>query len=371
MKFVLLDKDPATEARRGRLETAHGVINTPCFMPVGTQACVKALNSALLEEQGVEMLLANTYHLYLRPGHKTIAALGGLHRFMSWEKPLLTDSGGFQVYSLAALRKISPDGVSFRSHIDGSLHFLSPEMAMEVQMALGVDIMMCLDECTPYPATKEQANSSLELTTQWAKRCWQAKGENPNALFGIVQGGMYHDLRKISLEALAAISFDGYALGGLSVGEPKDMMREIVSLCAPLLPSEKPRYLMGVGFPEDILQAVESGIDLFDCVIPTRCARNGLLFTNTGNIVITASHYRQDEKPLDASCDCYTCRTHSRAYLRHLYMAGEISAMLLNTIHNIRYYMVLMEKIRAAIEMGEFISFKRSFLDNHQGGNKN
>ncbi|MCF8054509.1 MAG: tRNA guanosine(34) transglycosylase Tgt [Deltaproteobacteria bacterium] len=361
MRFTITHTDTNSLARVGEINTAHGAINTPCFMPVGTQASVKTLTNSLVEEQGAEIILANTYHLYLRPGHNIIAQLGGLHQFMRWQKPILTDSGGFQIYSLASLRKVTPAGVFFQSHIDGSSHLLSPELAIEAQCAFGVDIMMCLDECTPYPATSEQAEQSLTLTAQWAKRCKEAKGENPNALFGIVQGGMYPDLRRKSVASLLEIGFDGYALGGLSVGEPKELMKEMVETAAPMLPADKPRYLMGVGFPADIVHAVGNGIDMFDCVIPTRCARNGLLFTNEGNIAIGSSRYLKDKNPLDNTCDCYTCRNFSRAYLRHLYVSGEITAMVLNTIHNLRFYMRLMEGIRTAIKTGAFAELSNKF----------
>ncbi|MEI7590412.1 MAG: tRNA guanosine(34) transglycosylase Tgt [Deltaproteobacteria bacterium] len=357
MKFTINHTDKNSKARTGKISTTHGDIHTPCFMPVGTQASVKALTSALIKEQGAEIILANTYHLFLRPGHEIIKALGGLHKFMAWDRPILTDSGGFQVYSLSAIRDISEAGVSFQSHIDGTRKFLSPEIAIEIQEALGVDIMMCFDECTPYPASFEEAKKSLELTLRWAKRCKDAKSESDNALFGIVQGGMYQELRKQSLDALADIGFDGYALGGVSVGEPKEMMQEIVASCAPLLPADKPRYLMGVGFPDDIIHAVTNGIDMFDCVIPTRCARNGLLFTNGKNIVIGNAVYAQDGSAIDEQCDCYVCKNYSRAYLRHLYVADEILAMILGTIHNVRYYMRLMEKIREAIANDCFKQF--------------
>ena len=314
-----------------------------------------------IKDCGAEIILGNTYHLYLRPGHETIKKLGGLHRFMNWPDPILTDSGGFQVYSLGALRKITPDGVMFRSHIDGSKHFLSPQKAIEIQEALGSDIMMCLDECTPYPATLSQTKDSLNLTVKWADLCGRAKTSVDQALFGIIQGGTYLDLRKQAVEQTAVLGFDGYALGGVSVGEPKDIVYEITDSITPLLPADKPRYLMGVGTPQDIVFGVSCGIDMFDCVIPTRCARHGLLFTNSEKIVIKNSRWRECNDPIDETCDCYTCKNYSRAYLRHLYIAGEILAMVLNTIHNVRYYMRLMEQIRAALKEDRFLEFKKNF----------
>ncbi|HQL90406.1 MAG TPA: tRNA guanosine(34) transglycosylase Tgt [Syntrophales bacterium] len=362
-RFELLKTDRNTGARLGRMTTAHGEVRTPVFMPVGTQGTVKAMTPTGLEEAGAEIILGNTYHLYLRPGHELIRDHGGLHRFMHWDRPILTDSGGFQIFSLGPLRRITEEGVHFQSHIDGSRHFLSPERAIEIQEALGSDIMMCLDDCTPYPADRAYAAKSMALTHRWAKRCREAKISEDRALFGIVQGGVHRDLRRASAEALAAIGFDGYAIGGLSVGEPKDLMMETLEATAPLLPPGQARYLMGVGTPEDIVEGVHHGIDLFDCVMPTRCARNGLLFTNHGKVVIKNARYRTDQAPLDETCDCYTCRNFSRAYLRHLFIAREILALLLNTIHNVRFYLALMERIRAAIAGGAFEAFRRSFRD--------
>jgi queuine tRNA-ribosyltransferase len=360
--FEILKKDSATNARLGRISTPHGSVDTPAFMPVGTQGTVKALRPEDLRDCGVQIILGNTYHLYLRPGHESIRRLGGLHTFMNWPGPILTDSGGFQVYSLGALRKILPEGVMFRSHIDGSRHLLTPQKAIEIQEALDSDIQMCLDECTPYPATYKQTLSSLQLTTRWAKLSRLSKTNDDHALFGIVQGGTYLDLRRQSLEEIVALDFDGYALGGVSVGEPKDVMYTITHDIAPLMPDEKPRYLMGVGTPQDIVFAVSNGIDMFDCVIPTRCARHGLLFTNSEKIVIKNARWREDHRPIDETCDCYTCRNYSRAYLRHLYVAGEILAMILNTIHNIRHYMLLMERIRQAIREDRLDELKNAFL---------
>ena len=364
--FEVLKKDIQSGARLGKIMTSHGEVHTPVFMPVGTQGTVKALLPETLSELGVEMILGNTYHLYLRPGHQLIRDLGGLHHFMHWDKPILTDSGGFQVYSLGALRKISEAGVLFQSHIDGSRHFISPEIAVSIQEALGSDIVMCLDECTPYPVTLREAEKSLDLTLQWAVRSKKAAKNSEQALFGIVQGGIYPDLRKKSVEKLVEINFDGYALGGLSVGEPKEIMMNTVVNINPLLPFDKPRYLMGVGLPEDIVACVDYGVDLFDCVIPTRSARNGLLFTNHEKVVIKHARYRDDPLPVDRLCDCYTCRNYSRAYLRHLFMAKEILAMVLNTIHNVRFYMRLMERIREAIREDRYLEFKEKFLSSRR-----
>ena len=362
-QFNLIKQDRSTAARLGKMITPHGIVHTPAFMPVGTQGTVKSMLPKEIKNCGAEIILGNTYHLYLRPGHETIKKLGGLHRFMNWPDPILTDSGGFQVYSLGTLRKITPDGVMFRSHIDGSKHFLSPQKAIEIQEALGSDIMMCLDECTPYPATLSQTKDSLNLTVKWADLCVRAKTSVDQALFGIIQGGTYLDLRKQAVEQTAVLGFDGYALGGVSVGEPKDIVYEITDSITPLLPADKPRYLMGVGMPQDIVFGVSCGIDMFDCVIPTRCARHGLLFTNSEKIVIKNSRWRECDDPIDETCDCYTCKNYSRAYLRHLYVAGEILAMVLNTIHNVRYYIRLMEQIREALKEDRFLEFKNDFLN--------
>jgi queuine tRNA-ribosyltransferase len=373
--FNVLQKDPSSRARAGTIVTSHGEVATPVFMPVATQGTVKALIPETVSELGARMILGNTYHLFLRPGHALIQDFGGLHTFMNWNGPILTDSGGFQIFSLSALSKITPDGVTFQSHIDGSTHFISPEFSIEIQEALGSDIVMCLDECTPYPAGHEEAEKSLELTVHWAKRCKLKKTQNHQALFGIIQGGIYPDLRKKAIEEICGkIGFDGYALGGLSVGEPKEIMRNIVENAAPLMPEDKPRYVMGVGTPEDIVACVDCGIDMFDCVIPTRCARNGLLFTNQEKVVIKNARYQNDPSPIDSACDCYTCRNYSRAYLRHLFMAKEILAMILNTIHNVRHYMRLMEQIRAAIKDGCYADFRDAFTNArllHQGGDEN
>ncbi|NTU41526.1 MAG: tRNA guanosine(34) transglycosylase Tgt [Nitrospirales bacterium] len=363
MKFTITSEN--NMARTGILETRRGPIRTPAFMPVGTQGTVKAMSPEELKEIGSDVILGNTYHLFLRPGHEIIRQLGGLHRFMNWSGPILTDSGGFQVFSLSSLRKIREDGVEFRSHIDGSLNFLGPEKAMEIQLQLGSDIAMAFDECTPYPAEREYAIKSLELTTQWGRQCreyWLSHAPLDEAgpyLFGIIQGGMYKDLRKRSLEELAAIGFDGYAAGGLSVGEPKDEMYDIVSYIGPLMPAERPRYLMGVGDLVDCLVAVENGFDMFDCVMPTRNARNGTIFTSQGRLSIKRSEYKADPSPLDPNCSCYACRNYSRAYLRHLFLAKEILAMRLNTIHNLHFYLHFFEMMREAIREKSFPAFKK------------
>ncbi|HPD57105.1 MAG TPA: tRNA guanosine(34) transglycosylase Tgt [Smithellaceae bacterium] len=365
--FKIYEKDQTSSARRGKIITPHGEVETPVFMPVGTQGTVKSLTPDEIKNCGVEMILANTYHLYLRPGHETIKNMAGLHHFMNWSRPILTDSGGFQVYSLAKLRKILPEGVMFQSHIDGSRHLLTPQKTVEIQEALGSDIMMCLDDCTPYPATYMQTKKSLDLTIHWSKLSREAKKPSPQALFGIVQGGNYRDLRQKALEETVKIGFEGYALGGLSVGEPKEIMYEIAHNFTNALPADKPRYLMGVGTPEDIVYAVSCGADMFDCVIPTRSARHGLLFTNDEKIVIKNTRWRESDIPPDETCDCYTCKNFSRAYLRHLYIAGEILAMILNTIHNVRYYTRLMEKIREALKEKRFSEFKNELLNNKGG----
>jgi len=362
MDFTQIAKDPDCGARTGKITTPHGEVATPAFMPVGTQGAVKALTPEQVRGLGAEIILGNTYHLYLRPGHHLIAELGGLHRFMNWQGPILTDSGGFQIYSLGALRTIAEEGVTFQSHIDGSRHFLSPESTVEIQEALGSDIMMCLDECIPYPAARKEAEAALGRTARWAARCKSSRRNHSQALFGIIQGGVYTDLRRRSAESLLEIGFDGYALGGLSVGEPKELMLENLAATTPLLPEDRPRYLMGVGTPEDLVEGVYHGIDMFDCVMPTRSARNGLLFTNGEKVVIKNARNREDGSPVDSACDCYTCLNYSRAYLRHLYVAGEILAMVLNTIHNLRYYLRLMERIREAVREGRYRDFRKRFL---------
>lgn len=348
------------------METAHGNIMTPVFMPVGTQATVKALSPEELEETGASVILANTYHLYLRPGHGIVEKMGGLHRFMHWDRPILTDSGGFQVYSLSKLRKITEDGVTFQSHIDGSSHFLGPEEAIRIQKALGSDIIMAFDECVSYPSDYRYVQDSVRLTSLWASRCLEEKRGEDQHLFGIVQGGMYSDLREMSAKELMAMGFDGYALGGLSVGEDADTRQRIIKDTVAFLPEDKPVYLMGVGRPEDILEAVILGVDMFDCVMPTRNARNGTLFTREGRIVIKNARYVDDERPIEEGCDCYTCAHYSRAYLRHLYMANELLVYRLNSIHNIRYYLRFMEEIRGAIRGDRLEEFRDEFYRQRQ-----
>lgn len=360
MKFKIETVD--NQARLGQLVFDRGVVNTPAFMPVGTYGTVKGLTPADIQATGAEIILGNTFHLMLRPGTEIIQRHGDLHDFINWQGPILTDSGGFQVFSLGKRRVISEKGVRFRSPVNGQEVFLDPEKSMAVQKALGSDIVMIFDECTPYPATYEQAETSMALSLRWAERSKEAHGDNPSALFGIVQGGMYPDLRETSLKALNRIGFDGYALGGLSVGEPKEEMLSTLSHIAPQMPADKPRYLMGVGTPEDIVQAVAVGIDMFDCVMPTRNARNGHLFTSVGVIRIRNSRYKTDTSPLDPACQCYTCSNFSRAYLHHLDKCREILGAILNTIHNVHYYQSVMQQIRQAIQSGTFTEFKEAFL---------
>lgn len=352
-------------ARRGALVTAHGVIQTPAFMPVGTQATVKSLDPDDLRHIDARIILGNTYHLYLRPGDELIARLGGLHRFMDWDRPILTDSGGFQVFSLAGLRTISEEGVTFQSHIDGSRHLFTPEKVVAIQRNLGSDIMMVLDECPPPDADMAYVDKSLELTTRWAARCREAHpvGERGQLLFGIVQGGFFPELRAKSAAQLTALPFEGFALGGFSVGEPPEVMREVLSQSAPLLPVDKPRYLMGVGAPMDILDAVAMGIDMFDCVLPTRNARNGTLYTSQGKINIKRAEFREDPRPLDPECPCPACARFSRAYLRHLYQARELLSYRLNTLHNLSFYLRMMQGAREAIEAGTFQAYRKRFAD--------
>jgi queuine tRNA-ribosyltransferase len=361
VRFELLKTDG--KARRARLLLAHGSVETPVFMPVGTHGTVKAMTPDMLQATGARICLGNTFHLWLRPGLEVIRRFGGLHRFMGWEKPILTDSGGFQVFSLGAMRKISAEGVRFSSPIDGAKLLLTPERSMEIQHALDSDIAMIFDECTPYPASHAETAASMRLSLDWAKRskAEHTRRQNANALFGIVQGGMYETLREESLAGLAEIGFDGMAIGGLSVGEPKAEMARILAHIAPRLPEAGPRYLMGVGTPEDLVRAVGEGIDMFDCVLPTRNARNGHLFTRHGDIRIKNAIHRADPRPLDAQCGCYTCRHFSRAYLHHLFRAGEILGSMLNTIHNLHYYQELTETMREAIETGTFAAFTTRF----------
>jgi len=359
MQFTLHKQDG--RARRGTLNLAHGKVETPAFMPVGTYGTVKAMSPLELKDINAHIVLGNTFHLWLRPGLDVITAHGGLHKFMGWNGPILTDSGGFQVWSLGDLRKISEEGVKFRSPINGDSCFLTPEESMRIQKVLNADIVMIFDECTPYPATNKEANDSMQLSLRWAKRSKEAHQGNSNALFGIIQGGMYEALRDVSLNNLVDIGFDGYAIGGLSVGEPKEDMLRILAHTAPKMPQDKPRYLMGVGTPEDLVDAVSSGIDMFDCVMPTRNARNGWLFTQYGDVKIKNATYKDDISPLDADCTCYTCQNFTRAYLHHLHKVGEILGARLNTIHNLHYYQVLMQSMRDAIEAGTFDTFKLEF----------
>lgn len=359
--FRLLHQDSGCRARTAVLSTGHGDISTPIFMPVGTNGTVKGMLPEGLKDLKAQIILSNTYHLYLRPGHKLVEQLGGLHSFMNWDRPILTDSGGFQVFSLTELRRISEEGVRFRSHIDGSSHLLTPELSIEIQNALGADIIMSFDECPPADAERGYVERSLELTTRWAGRCKLAHRRSDQLLFGIVQGGRFTDLRQRSLEQLHRIGFDGYALGGLSVGEEKAVMYQVMDVCSELLPVDHPRYIMGIGTPEDLIEAVWHGYDMFDCVMPSRNARNGMLFTSRGRINIKRKEFEADQGPLDPDCGCYVCRNYSRAYLRHLFRSGEILSSMLNTYHNLAYYLNLMERIRGAIKSDSFESFRKHF----------
>lgn len=365
MQFELITQQH--QARRAKLHFKRGIVETPAFMPVGTYGTVKAMTPEQLRDIGADIVLGNTFHLMLRPGTQVIQAHGDLHDFMHWERPILTDSGGFQVFSLGEMRKITEAGVTFNSPINGAKVFLGPEESMQVQRELGADIIMIFDECTPYPATENQACESMQLSLRWAKRSKQAHGDNPAALFGIVQGGMYESLRRISLEGLMDIGFDGYAIGGLSVGEPKDEMWKVLDCLSPHLPIDKPRYLMGVGTPSDIVEAVRRGVDMFDCVMPTRNARNGHLFTSQGTIRIRNSQHRYDTNPLDPHCECYTCQNYSRAYLHHLDKTKEMLGAHLNTVHNLYYYQKLMRDLRQAIEQQQLDEFIQAFYQStHQ-----
>ncbi len=366
-EFRLLKKDKDSHARLGELDTPHGMIQTPIFMPVGTQATVKTMTPEELKEVGAQIILSNTYHLYLRPGHQLIEKAGGLHSFMNWDRPILTDSGGFQVFSLNDLRDITEEGVTFSSHIDGSKHFISPEKATQIQMALGADIIMAFDECPPYPAEDDYVQKSLERTTRWLKRCKEALTRDDQALFGIVQGGMQKKLREQSVKEITDIDLPGYAIGGLSVGEPKEIMYDILGFTTPLLPGNKPRYLMGVGSPEDLIEGVMRGIDMFDCVLPTRIARNGSVFTQLGQMQVRNATYEEDFTPIDPYCDCYTCRNYTRAYIRHLIKRNEILGFRLTTYHNLYFLLKLMEKMRAAIRDNRFMEFRREFYQQYKG----
>lgn len=353
---------PATGARTGLLKTPRGQLETPVFMPVGTQASVKTMTPHEVEDIGFRIILANTYHLYLRPGADLVAEAGGLHRFMRWPHSILTDSGGFQVFSLAKLRKIEEEGVTFQSHLDGSRHFISPEKSIAIQEQLGADIIMAFDECAPYPCDYEYARRSMELTHRWAARCQKAHQRRDQALFGIVQGSVYADLRAASARTLVDMDFPGYGIGGLSVGEPKEIMLQMLDVVQEILPLDKPRYLMGVGAPEDLVEGVARGVDMFDCVLPTRIGRHGTVFTRTGTIIVRDARYARDFGPLDPDCDCYVCRHYTRAYIRHLFKSGEVLALRLATWHNLAFLQRLMVDIRTAIRQGTFPEFRRRFL---------
>jgi len=377
LEFTLLKKDTSglSHARRGRLKLNHGTIETPIFMPVGTYGSVKAMDPIELKEVGSQIILGNTFHLWLRPGTAVLDKFGGLHKFMGWDGPILTDSGGFQVFSLGAMRKITEEGVKFASPIDGSRQFLSPEVSMQIQRSLNSDIVMQFDECTPYeidgrPATAEEAAKSMRMSLRWAQRSMNEfkRGENPNALFGIVQGGMYEHLRDESLAGLEDIDFPGLAIGGLSVGEPKEDMQRILAHVGPRLPENKPHYLMGVGTPEDLVEGVANGVDMFDCVMPTRNARNGWLFTRFGDVKIKNARYKDDMAPLDESCDCYCCKNFSRAYLHHLHRSNEILGARLNTIHNLHFYLKIMQEMRDAIDADRFNEFRIQFRADRSRG---
>ncbi|MFA5345097.1 MAG: tRNA guanosine(34) transglycosylase Tgt [Candidatus Omnitrophota bacterium] len=373
--FELIKQDKNSGARLGKITTEHGVINTPVFMPVGTHATIKGLYPKDVVDAGAEIMLSNTYHLFLRPGMEIIRKSGGLHKFMAWDRPILTDSGGYQVFSLALLRKLSDKGVEFQSHIDGFKHFLTPEDVIDIQQVLGSDIMMPLDECVHYPCTKDQAEVAMQRTLNWAKRSFKHKNEHKKHspakkqfLFGIVQGATYEDLRSECARELTDIDFDGFSIGGVSVGEPSDLIYNILDYTAKLLPQDKPRYAMGIGYPQDIIEAVQRGVDMFDCVVPTRYGRNGTAFTSTGKIVIKNAPFAEDFRPLDDKCGCYCCRNFSRAYLRHLFNAQEMLGLTLLSLHNVYFFLDLMRKIRKAIADNSFGEFKREFLGNYNGG---
>ncbi|HHV15928.1 MAG TPA: tRNA guanosine(34) transglycosylase Tgt [Gelria sp.] len=365
-RFELLKQDSSSAARLGRITTGHGVIDTPVFMPVGTQGTVKTLTPEELYEIGVQIILSNAYHLYLRPGEELIAQAGGLHRFMNWKGNILTDSGGFQVFSLAKLRRTTDEGVYFNSHIDGSVHFLSPEKVMHIEQQLGADIVMCFDECAPYPCSYEEALQAVIRTSLWAERCKESHHRSDQTLFAIVQGNIFPDLREKSALELIKMDFPAYAIGGLSVGEPKEDMYRILELMHDLLPVDKPRYLMGVGTPEDLLEGVKRGVDMFDCVLPTRLARHGTAYTAAGKITVRNASYADDFSPIDNSCDCYVCRNYSRAYLRHLIKAEEMLAHRLLSYHNVYFLVKLMENIRSAIKLGQFSTFYHDFLNTYK-----
>jgi queuine tRNA-ribosyltransferase len=366
--FKLIHQDKNSKARLGKLITAHGEIETPCFMPVGTQGSVKTLSPRELQDAGAQIILSNAYHLFLRPGKEVIKKAGGLHRFISWPKPILTDSGGYQIFSLALLRKVNDEGVEFQSHIDGLKHFLTPENVLEIQGDLGSDIIMPLDECVHYPCARDHAELAMERTINWARRSKRHMAGDRQLLFGIVQGATYEDLRRECAKRIREIKFDGYAIGGVSVGEPKNLRYNIVDLTADLLPDDSPRYLMGVGLPQDIIEAVGAGVDMFDCVVPTRYGRNGTAFTSAGKITVRNSPFIEDFLPLDADCSCYTCRNFSRAYLRHLFNAEEILGLRLVSLHNVHFYLELMRRAQEAIRQDRFSEFKKEFLGSYNQG---
>jgi queuine tRNA-ribosyltransferase len=373
MTFDLLKTDSATRARLGRLQLPNGAVQTPVFMPVGTQGTVKTMTPHELRDIGVEMMVCNTYHLYLRPGHEVVRQAGGLSKFTGWHRPILTDSGGYQVYSLAPLRAISEEGVRFQSHIDGSRHFFTPELVVQIQQALGSDIVMCLDVCPPYPVSQEDAMKAVDLTQTWAERCkaaWSAPAPRPltpdPCLFAIIQGATYPELRRRSAEQLVALDLPGYAIGGLCLGEPSATTYEMVETCTELMPANKPRYLMGAGYPEDIIAAVSRGVDMLDCVLPTRNGRTGTAFTSVGRVTIRNARHSQDNMPLDPNCSCYACRDFTRAYLRHLFIAGEVLGPHLLTLHNIHFFINLMKEIRAHIEQGDFAKWSQQFLTRYR-----
>jgi queuine tRNA-ribosyltransferase len=368
-RFTLLNEDPATRARRGRLETPHGTIETPIFMPVGTHGALKAMTPAQVEETEAQIILSNTYHLHLKPGEGLVKKAGGLHKFMNWNRPILTDSGGFQVFSLPK-KRIGENGVHFRHELTGEEIFLGPKEAMQIENDLGADIIMAFDECIPYPATHDYSAKSIRKTLRWAEQCLQHHSREDQALFGIVQGSIYDDLRRECAEAMTAMDFPGYAIGGVSVGEGLELLKKVVDYTEPFMPKHKPRYLMGVGLPEDILESIERGMDMFDCVIPTRYARSATLFTRRGKIRLTNKNFRRDFFPVDPSCDCYCCCNFTRAYLHHLYNANEILSATLAAIHNVRFYLNMVAGARAAIEAGDYPAFKQDFLAEYKSGEK-
>lgn len=368
VKITIEKEEKYTRARLGKLHTPHGAVETPIFMPVGTQATVKTMTPEEVKEVGGRLILSNTYHLYLRPGHELIQEAGGLHNFMNWQGPILTDSGGFQVFSLGPLRTITEEGVTFRSHIDGSKHLFTAEKVMEIEEALGADIAMAFDECAPYPCEKEYALAALERTTRWAKRCKEAHKREDQALFGIIQGGVFKDLRERSARELIEMDFPGYGIGGLSVGEPKEIMYDVLDHLIPLMPKDKPRYLMGVGSPDCLIEGVIRGVDMFDCVLPTRIARNGAVFTHRGRLTVRNAEFARDFRPMDEQCDCYACRNYTRAYVRHLIKSDEILGIRLTTIHNLHFIQNLMEKIREAIREDKLLEYRDEFYKQYNEG---